>query len=171
MTGVIYPFAVLTALGGALAWIGISSRQPLWLKTGAIALTAMMVVVSYAAFVDLLSRPKPLRLEWSLPDLSEATVLGARFREGETIYLWVQVDGLDEPRYYALPWQEALAKQLHGAQQEAQAAGTEVRMKRPSGQKTEKGETVFYPAPQPALPPKQAPGTNVRVFQRAGPQG
>lgn len=164
MTSVTYPFAIATLLVAALAAICIWSRQRLWLKIGTIAIMAIFLPVSYLTVVDLLSRPKPLSMEWASRDLSEATVLGAHLKEGERIFLWLQVDGINEPRYYALPWDEQVAKQLYGAQQEADEKGTEVRMTQPFATSYDYAETLFYALPQPARPPKEAPPSNSFFF-------
>ncbi len=164
MNSVTYPFAIATLLVAALAAICIWSRQRLWLKVSAIAIMAVFLPVSYMTVVDLLSRPKPISLEWGSRDLSEATVLSAQLKEGERIFLWLRVDGIDEPRYYALPWDEQVAKQLYGAQREADEKGTEVRMTQPFATSYDEAETLFYALPQPARPPKQAPASNSFYF-------
>ena len=87
-------------------------------------------------------------------------MLSAQFKEGDRIFLWLRVDGIEEPRYYALPWNEEVAKQLYGAQQEAEDMGTEVRMKQPFAKNKDESEMMFYALPQPALPPKHAPASN-----------
>ncbi len=164
MNSVTYPFAIATLLVAALAAICIWSRQRLWIKVGAIAIMAVFLPVSYLTVVDLLSRPKPISLEWGSRDLSEATVLSAHLKEGERIFLWLSVDGIDEPRYYALPWDEQVAKQLYGAQQEADEKGTEVRMMQPFATSFDEAEKLFYALPQPARPPKEAPPSNSFFF-------
>lgn len=160
MSHILYPFAAALLLVAALAAISIWSHHRLWLKTGAIVIVALFLPSSYVTIVDLLSRPKPVSLEWGSRNLMEATVLSAQFKEGDRIFLWLGVDGVDEPRYYVLPWDEQVAKQLHGAQQEADDNGTEVRMNRPFANSYDEAEMMFYALPQPARPPKQAPTSN-----------
>jgi hypothetical protein len=160
MSHVLYPFAAAALMFAALAAISIWSNQRLLLKSGAILIVAMLLPAAYLTILDLLSRPKPVSLEWASRDLSEATVIGAHLKENDRIFLWLRVEGLDEPRYYALPWDEQIAKELYGAQQEAEAKGTEVRMNRPFAQQKVESEMMFYAAPQPAAPPKQGPPNN-----------
>lgn len=167
MSEVIYPFAAAALLVATLATISIWSRHRLWPKVAAIALAALFLPAAHFAIVDLLSRPKPVSLEWSAQNLAEATVLGAQFKEGEKIFLWLRVDGIEEPRYYAQPWNEQVARQLHGAQQEAKDLGTEVRMKQPFGETQDDSDMIFYALPQPALPPKQAPTGDSYYFDSA----
>ncbi len=52
-------------------------------------------------------------------------------REGESLYLWLQVEGEPEPRAYRLPWDQRTAQQLQRALEEAQRNGTEARMRLP----------------------------------------
>lgn len=164
MNEVIYPFAAASLLVAALATISIWSHHRLWLKVTAVILVALFLPAAHFAIVDLLSRPKPVSLEWSAQHLAEATVLGAQFKEGDRIFLWLRVDGVEEPRYYAQPWNEEVAKQLYGAQQEAEDMGTEVRMKQPLARTHDESEMMFYAVPQPVLPPKQAPASDSYYF-------
>ena len=106
------------------------------------------------AFSDLLSRPKPVALEWWLAHADEATVLGSQMREGQSLYLWLQVDGEAEPRAYRLPWDQQTAQQLQNALEEAQRNGTQARMRLPFEPTLDAREPKFYAPPQPALPPK-----------------
>ncbi len=165
MNHLIYLFAVAALMVAALAAISIWSNHRLWIKVGAIAIVAMILPSSYLTILDLLSRPKPVSLEWSSRDLSEATVIGAHLKEGDRIFLWLRVEGVDEPRYYVLPWDEQVAKQLYGAQQEAQAKGTEVRMNRPFAKNSIDADMMFYALPQRAAPPKQSPPNNPYYFR------
>jgi len=161
-------FAASAALATVLAAIGIWSHRKLYAKIAAVAATALFIPTIYLSYADLLSRPKPASLEWWNRDASEATVVGSRLREGEAIYLWIELAGSDEPRAYKLPWQQELAKQLYGAQREAQANGTKVQMRSPFKQQTENQEPLFYALPQAALPPKRAGQETGQYFQHSG---
>lgn len=160
MSHVLYPFAAAALMVAALAAISIWSNHRLLLKSTAILIVAMILPAAYLTILDLLSRPKPVSLEWAARDLGEATVIGAQLKEDDRIFLWLRVEGVDEPRYYELPWDEQVAKQLYGAQQEAEVKGTEVRMNRPFARQKLETEMMFYAAPQPAAPPKQGPPDN-----------
>lgn len=164
MTQVLHLFAASLALAAALAAIAIWSPRALSLKVGALAITTLFVPATYFSLTELLSRPKPVALEWAR-GAAEARVLGADLREGESIFLWVRVPGADEPRSYRLPWDKKLAEQLHKAQREATQDGTDVRAKNlfragPEGDE----KPVFYARPQEALPPKQTPSYRPYVF-------
>ena len=165
MSQAFYLFVVLLGLASSLAAISIWSPRPFWIKVCAITVAALLLPMAYFSLIELLSRPKPIALEWAQRDLSEAVVIGADLREGKSIYLWLKVDGLEEPRSYVLPWDQKLAEQLHGARREAEAKGTGVRVNRPFMSKQEKGHLVFYAAPRAAPAPKTPPIHSGFVFQ------
>jgi hypothetical protein len=164
VTQAFYLFAASLALATALAAICVWSPRAVWIKAGALATAALFLPVSYAAMVELLSRPKPIALEWQRADLAEAKVIGADLREGEAIYLWLRVPGVEEPRFYALPWDQKLAEQLHRARREANARGTEVQARRLFGNTRDRQDPVFYALPQPARPPKEPPAEAPLLF-------
>ncbi len=167
MTELFHLFAASAALAAVLAVISIWSHRKLWAKISAVLTTALFIPAIYLSYADLLSRPKPVTLEWWNRDASEATVVGSRLREGEAIYVWIELADSDEPRAYKLPWQQELAKQLYGAQREAEAKGTKVQMRLPFKDRTEDQEPLFYALPQPPLPPKRAERGTGRYFQHS----
>lgn len=148
-----YTFAAV-ALVGSLALITVWAPRRLAAKLLAICLAALCIPAAYAATIDLLSRPKPVALEWWLQHAEEATVLGSQIHEGEGIHLWLQLDGALEPRAYVLPWDRETAEQLQAALSEAHERGSELRMRMPFEQSLDNREPKFYAMPQPALPPK-----------------
>ncbi|MFQ5936558.1 MAG: hypothetical protein ACE5LB_09130 [Acidiferrobacterales bacterium] len=160
-----YLFAASAGLAASLAGISIWSPRPLWLKVSALVAAALFLPVTYIALVELLSRPKPINLEWNHTELAEAAVVGAELREGKNIYLWLRLAGVEEPRAYMLPWDQKLAEQLHGARQQANARNTAVRMKRPFMHSQDDRRPLFYALPQPARPPKQIPISNPLIYQ------
>ena len=95
------------------------------------ACAVLFMPVAYAGLSDLLSRPKPVAMEWWLDQAEEATVLGSQMREGDSLYLWLQLAGEAEPRAYRLPWSQQMAQQLQQALEQAQRNGTEARMRLP----------------------------------------
>jgi hypothetical protein len=160
-------FAASSTLAAVLAAISIWSHRKVLAKVAALVATALFIPTIYLSYGDLLSRPKPVGLEWFHRDASEATVVSARLRENEAIYLWIELPETNEPRAYRLPWIHELAKQLHGAQREAQAKGTKVQMRLPFKDQTDEQEPVFYAQPQPPLPPKRAEQGPSRYFQHS----
>lgn len=154
MSNLPYLFALAVLLAAGLASIAIWSPRSLGPKAGALACAGLLMPVGYAGLSDLLSRPKPVSLEWWLDRAEEATVLGSQMQEGKGLYLWLQVVGEPEPRAYRLPWDQRTAQQLQTALDEAQRNGTQARMRSPFEPTLDTREPKFYAPPQPALPPK-----------------
>ena len=155
MEHLIYLYAAVVVTATGLAFIAIRAPRGLTLKVTALVLAGLLMLTGYAGLADLLGRPKPASMEWAQTAVPEATVLGARFSEGEAIYLWREWDGVASPRAYALPWDRPTAEALQKAMRQAEADGTNVRMRRPfDGERAER-ESLFYAEPQQALPPKR----------------
>lgn len=159
-------FSVAGVLAALLGFIAVWSPRRAWLKIAAVATVAGFLPAAYGGFAFLLSRPKPVDIEWAHRALPEATVLGQRMEEDVAIYLWLALDGVEEPRSYVLPWNQEMAKQLHEASRAAEKQGTGVRMKLPFQTSLETREKRFYAAPQEARPAKSPPGGDPDVFRR-----
>ena len=150
-------YAAFLALSAALALISVWSRRRLALRAGAVGLLALTALVAYTAFSDLLSRPKPTSLEFAHDDLGEAEVLGAALREGHGIYVWLRMPGLEEPRYYVMPWELEIAEELQKAMREADRNRAGLLMRLPFEKSIEgRATTRFYAVPVPKLPDKPA---------------
>jgi hypothetical protein len=117
--------------------------------------------------VDLLSRPKPVDLEWWL-HAEEATVLGSQIQENQGIHLWLQLPDVAEPRAYVLPWNRDTAERLQQARRAAEQQGGDVRMRLPFEASQDDREPQFYAAPQPALPPKDYAEPEPEFYQPPG---
>lgn len=167
MTVTTHWFVIGAALTALLCSIAIWAPRSLKLKLAALGCAALFLPVGYAALNDILSRPKPMQLETAHKELQEVAVISSLMREDEGIYLWLQIPEVEEPRSYKLPWSEEAAKQLHKAQQSAEANGTNVKMKKPFESTMDTQEPVFYAPPQAALPPKQAPDEMPIEFKSA----
>ncbi len=155
MDHIIYLFAAVILLGAVLASISIWAPRRVWIKVCAVGATALFAVATYAGFTDMLSKPKPVDLEWALRQVEEATVLGARAAEDQGIYIWLEFRDVPEPRAYVLPWDIKTAQQLQEAMREAQTNGNGLRMRRPfDGSTTEYEEPRFYAPPQQRRPDK-----------------
>lgn len=156
-------FAVATEVAVALGLVAVwAPRRPL-VKFAATGLVLAFVPLAYAALAELLGRPKPVVLEWWTARVEEATVLGAVMQEGRGIYFWLQLPEFEEPRSYVLPWSRELAEQLQKALAAAKQNDTEVRMRLPFEPSWDDREPKFYALPQPALPPKNVPGSPLWV--------
>lgn len=168
MTDLPYLFALAATTAAVLASFAIWAPRALPAKLGALACAAVFLPVGYASLSDLLSRPKPVELEWWLAQAEEATVLGSRMEEGDSLYLWLQLSDTPEPRAYRLPWDRKTAEELQAALEEAERNGTGVRMRLPFESSLDRREPRFYAMPQPALPPKDLTHPPAQVFRQPG---
>jgi hypothetical protein len=140
-----------------LAHIGVWSPRKLWVKLLALGALAAFFPLGYTSLAELLGRPKPVSLEWIHRHAPTANLLGASMREGEAIYVWIQLPEETEPRAYRLPWSRQLAQQLQGAQQQAEKNHSGVEMRAPFEDSQERRDPVFHARPQESLPPKPEP--------------
>ena len=167
MTELTYLFAALAVLAGVLTSIAIWAPRRLVIKGTALVTTTLLLPLAYTSMVDLLSRPKPVDLEW-WQNAEEATVLGSQIRENEAIHLWLQLPDLAEPRAYVLPWNRDTAERLQEAQRAAEQQGGDVRMRLPFEASQDEREPQFYALPQPALPPKDYAEPEPEFYQPPG---
>lgn len=160
---------VAVVLAATLATIAVWAPRRLWIKASAVLCAVGFMPVAYAGMTDLLSKPKPVRLEWVHGTTDTATVLGAQIRENEAIYLWLQVADAGEPRYYKLPWSLDLAKQLQEAMREAEKSRSGIAMKLPFENSNDPDKPKFYAVPQPKLPEKGGAETEGAPLQYRHP--
>ncbi|MFK7858333.1 MAG: hypothetical protein AB8B64_05925 [Granulosicoccus sp.] len=148
-------YIVTGVLAGGLALFAILSPRKKQLKFAALVCTTMFLPLTYLAINDLLSRPKPLQIEVAKNHLNDSIVTASLMREDEAIYLWLQMPGIKEPRAYQLPWSEQMAIELHKAEREAEAEGTEVQMQLPEGDALNSDEPTFHATVHNPPPPKE----------------
>jgi hypothetical protein len=122
-----------------------------------VSLFVALIAIVYGGGLELLGRPKPLRLEWR--DAAAAKVLSAVPVEGKAIYVWLSLPDSPEPRAYTLRWSVDMAQQLQTAMSDAEANGTAVQMTMPFDGGLDDREPKFYAMPQPALPAKDYQGS------------
>ena len=169
MTDVPQYFALVALLAAGLASIAIWSPRRLLVRVGAVALATLFLPTAWAAMSDLMSRPKPIDFEWWHQAEGEATVLSSQLREGDGVYLWLQISGAVEPRSYRLPWDRKLAEDLEKARAEAEKNGTPMMMRMPFERTYDKRDRKFYAMPQPAMPDKpNRKGEEPAFYQRPG---
>ncbi len=161
-------FVIAVGIAALLAVIAIWSPRKVWVKASAVIATSLFLPLSYAAFADLLSKPKPIDLEWAMRNVAEASVLSATFHEGEAIYLWLQLENVAEPRAYMLPWSQATAEQLQQAQREAENNQNGLRMRQPFDASNENRKPMFYAPPQPTRPAKDGQGNGPEIYRHPG---
>ena len=88
-------FAVLGGLAFVLVNIAIWSPRNLRVKMGALATAAVFLPAAYMSLSEMLSRPKPVSNEWARRELAEATVIGSQMVEGQAIYVWLGIEGVE----------------------------------------------------------------------------
>jgi len=167
MTELSYLFMTTAALAGLLSMISIWSRRRSWIRAGALAVAVLFLPLAYVSFASLLSKPKPVDLEWWLGEADEATVLSSSIQEDVGIFLWLQLAEIEEPRAYVLPWSRDLAEQLQEAAREAEEQDGKLRMRMPFEPSLDELEPKFYAMPQPALPPKDLDRPPPKMYQQA----
>jgi hypothetical protein len=160
-------FVVAAMLLCILATHSVWAPRRVGVKISALVTTLLFLPVAHAAMLVLLSKPKPVHLEWWQAHAEEAAVLGSSMQEGHGIYLWLQMAGIVEPRSYVLPWSQEMAQQLQDALREAEENGTGVQMRLPFEPSLDNRQPRFYALPQPAFPPKDRLDPAPDIF--AGP--
>ena len=166
MTELTYLFGAVAVLAGAISSISIWAPRRLAMKLLAVGAVTLFLPTAYAGFAQLLALPKPVGLEWRQANAAEATVLAASLREGEAIYLWLQLKDVREPRAYTLPWHRDLAEQLQAAQREAEEAQTQVQMRLPFEDALDEQQPKFYAMPQPQMPAKDLSAPPAQMYNR-----
>jgi hypothetical protein len=157
-------FAIIFALLlGAFVFL-ILPRAGLARRAFSVGMFVVLIAVVYGGCVEVLGRPKPLRLEWR--DVADAQVVSAVPVENQGIYVWLIVPGASEPCAYVLPWSLQAAQQLQEAMSQAEADGTAVRMTMPAEPSLDDREPLFYAMPQPAMPPKDYQDGRPLVYQQ-----
>jgi hypothetical protein len=161
-------FVLTAAAAIALGFLVVWSRRRFALRVMATVLSVILVSLFGASIVELLGRPKPVRLEWMERHGADAAVLGSRLVEGKAIYLWLGLPGEPEPRAYVLPWNLETAKELQKALEEAEKNGSQARARLPFEMSWEKREPKFYALPQPKLPDKPSTPPPLHYQRRGG---
>lgn len=161
-------FLVFLVAGTVLANLAVWGQRRLWMRWGAILATAAFLPAAYLSLSDLLSRPKPIWLEWANNDLAEAEVLGSELLEGVAIYVWLAIPNRTAPRAYVLPWDLEMAKQLQDAGRTSEETGAGIMMGKPFEPTRDDQEIIFYAAPQEMLPAKRSDAGGVVRYRRPG---
>jgi hypothetical protein len=158
-------FVSLAFLLGAFAYLALPAQRR-WRRALVSGFFALILGASFFGYSDMLGRPKSTRLELFRAEMADARVLGSYLAEGRGIYLWLQLPGTAEPRYYKLPWNEQVAKTLQEAiEQNARQHGGGVAMSTPFEHSWDKEAPKFYPLPQPELPDKPNEKAPTTIYQ------
>jgi hypothetical protein len=165
MTSFLIAFLSLALLLGVFAYMAMpaASRGRRVVVAGFFALILGALFFGYS---DMLGRPKSTRLEVFRGSMKDAKVIGSYLKENDGIFLWVQLPGSDEPRYYKLPWDAKVAKGLQAAIADNESQhGSGVGMGLPAEFGLDREEPKFYALPQPKLPDKAGERPPVVVYK------
>ena len=101
-----------------------------------------------------------------MSSVDEAQILTSSAKEGEAIFIWLEIEGVSAPRAYQLPWSRELAVKLQGAAENNRENGTGVRVRSPlDGEFIENEENpAFYSPPRHPAVAKVVRGVNPMVF-------
>jgi hypothetical protein len=165
MTSFLIAFISLALVLGAFAYVAVpaGSRGRRAVIAGFFAVILGAVFFGYS---DMLGRPKSTQLEVFRTSMPDAKVIGSYLKENDGMYLWLQLPGSDEPRYYKLPWDAKVAKALQTAIAENESRhGSGVGMGLPGEFSLDREEPKFYALPQPKLPDKLGERPPVVVYK------
>ncbi|HEY3641223.1 MAG TPA: hypothetical protein VGL31_09015 [Xanthobacteraceae bacterium] len=169
MTSFLIAFVSLALLLGVFAYVAVPAGSHV--RRAIIAgFFAVILGALFFGYSDMLGRPKSTRLEVFRTNMQDAKIIGSYLKENDGVYLWLQLPGLDEPRYYKLPWDEKVAKALERAiaENERQHGGG-IAMGLPFERGWDREDPKFYALPQPKLPDK--PGEPPVTVYKAPEQG
>jgi hypothetical protein len=164
-------FISLAVLLGSFAYITMPASSGV--RRGVVSICFAVILCGlFFGYSDMLGRPKASQLEILRGATGEARILGSFMKEGEGIYLWLQLAEADEPRYYKLPWSDKLAKALQQAvEKNAEQKGPGVAMRMPfEADDRANEEPRFYPLPQPKLADKPSEGRKPPVMVYQAPE-
>ena len=113
----------------------------------------------------MLSKPEPASFEWYERAAEKAALLCVSFEEGRSIYLWLRIAGVSEPRSYVIPWNMKLAEKLEDAVEDAVRRNSTIILKNPFYRRSfdEWGNLNVEIMPPP-LPPQKPLPLPPRVF-------
>ena len=165
MTSFLIAFLSLALLLGVFAYMAVPAASR-GRRVVVVGFFAVILGALFFGYSDMLGRPKSTRLEVFRASMKDAKVIGSYLKENDGIYLWLQLPGSDEPRYYKLPWDAKVAKALQTAIAENESRhGSGVGMGLPSEFSLDREEPKFYALPQPKLPDKPGERPPVMVYK------
>ena len=158
-------FFLLAAFAGSI-FLTISTvwaHRDSWVRAASVIICVCMIPALVGSSFFSLSYPAPLRkymLSYPAPlrkyimPSGKHEVIAVHMRQDFALWIWLAT--VDGPRYYVLPWNKRMARQLHETRREARRKGSKVMMRLPFKTQRDDGPRMFYAPPQPPLPPKQA---------------
>lgn len=126
-----------------------------------------VLILGGISYIQLMSTPKPMSMEWIKSELEAAEIVGASIiprGEDQGIYLWLKLGNPYKeetfymmPFYYAIPYNEQMAQQLQKGIEESKKYGTPLVMRSPFDNSWENRQDTprFHSdPPEKWMPPK-----------------
>ena len=149
-------YFIPTAIAAAiLANIGIWPPRNGWLKVSAIAVTALFLPLAYGSISELLSRPKPVSMEWARRAMPEARLIGASLQEGEANYIWLPDAGFAGTARLPVALEQGNRKSASTGPARGQKTKNSVKFRRPFDADRDTRKPMFYAEPRRPLPTKR----------------
>ena len=97
-------------------------------RLGSTAAFLGVLAITFVAYTELLGRPRPDTWTFWHTQSAQSVVLYAGLKEGQAIYLYVQLPNEDKPLSIELPWNEEVANKLQEAINGNERDGGEIMM-------------------------------------------
>tara|TARA_Y100000310_G_scaffold290467_1_gene317682 strand:- start:244 stop:714 length:471 start_codon:yes stop_codon:yes gene_type:complete len=138
---------------GFLMYIVCRKQSP-FLRSVGLFLFAVCLAIIYGFSTEILSYPKPVEMEFLHRSSENAEILAFSLKEGEGIYLWLELPNVSIPRYYSLPWDMETAQRLKSKAGETGPGDILTFIDPFKGNETIESESPFQNRPQEPYPPK-----------------
>lgn len=155
-------FLSTVAALSVMAWVTVFSQKQLWYRWCAVLVSISLMVGVPLSMYELLSRPKEVSKEM-FQNPEEVELLSYYADQGVALYLWILMPGIEEPRYYVIPWEDGGKELERGIGQAQESAGEQPILIPHLFEPSLETDKTPYPRPQEAPPQKEAP-ENVRQF-------
>ncbi len=164
MNTLIWFYITITILIVAITSLTIWARKSSIVRTYALSMATIAVILSYISLLELLSRPKPKELELFNRNAKEVTLLHVSWLEEEAIYILIEIEELAEPRLYKFPWNAEMAQKFDEAIEQGRENGENVKISNPFTSDTEAKKTLVYTSPAKPMEPKEAPKPGITSY-------
>lgn len=142
----------LVLLIGLIGWFSVVYISKKLVKTILALIVLSIAMMSFVVYNENLGRPKSVTQEILRNDV-KVEVLAYVARPNVALYVLFKMEGIDEPRYYMLPWNEQ-TQEMAQALQDGEGNGEPMFMSFPFEQSLSEDKSV-HPNPPEMIPPKQ----------------
>lgn len=142
----------LVLLIGLFGWISVLYINNKIVSSVLAGLFMGVAVMSFLVYNETLGRPKAVTKEFLRGD-EKVKVLSHVILPNVALYVLLQMEGIDEPRYYVFPWSDEV-QQMAQSLQDGEQGGQEMIMRFPFENSMETRREV-HPNPPAMEAPKQ----------------